>query len=135
MIAEVMPGYKQTEVGVIPADWKIHQLVEISSSIASGRSKVDTEFGQFPVFGSTGVIGYTNTPSHTGESRLVARVGANAGFLNSADGRYGVTDNTIAIRLKPGSDHIYCLLQLKRYGLGRLIFGSGQPLITGTQLL
>jgi len=26
MIAEVMPGYKQTEVGVIPADWKIHQL-------------------------------------------------------------------------------------------------------------
>lgn len=134
MIAEVMPGYKQTEVGVIPADWKIHQLVEISSSIASGRSKVDTEFGQFPVFGSTGVIGYTNTPSHTGESILVARVGANAGFLNSADGRYGVTDNTIAIRLKPGSDHIYCLLQLKRYGLGRLIFGSGQPLITGTQL-
>lgn len=134
MIAEVMQGYKQTEVGVIPADWKIHQLVELSSSIASGRSKVDAEFGQFPVFGSTGVIGYTNTPSHTGESILVARVGANAGFLNSADGRYGVTDNTIAIRLKPGSDHIYCLLQLKRYGLGRLIFGSGQPLITGTQL-
>jgi len=134
MNAEVKPGYKQTEAGVIPADWKVHKLVELSGSIASGRSKVDAEFGQFPVFGSTGVIGYTNTPSHTGESILVARVGANAGFLNSADGRYGVTDNTIAIRLKPGSDHIYCLLQLKRYGLNRLIFGSGQPLITGTQL-
>ncbi|AIL59254.1 type I restriction-modification system, specificity subunit [Pseudomonas alkylphenolica] len=119
---------------MIPADWKVHQLAELSGSIASGRSKVDAEFGQFPVFGSTGVIGYTNTPSHTGESILVARVGANAGLLNSADGRYGVTDNTIAIRLKPGTDHTYCLLQLKRYGLNRLIFGSGQPLITGTQL-
>lgn len=127
-------GYKQSEAGMIPADWKVHQLAELSGSISSGRSKVDAEFGQFPVFGSTGVIGYTNTPSHTGESILVARVGANAGLLNSADGRYGVTDNTIAIRLKPGTDHIYCLLQLKRYGLNRLIFGSGQPLITGTQL-
>ncbi|WP_458373674.1 restriction endonuclease subunit S [Pseudomonas laurylsulfatiphila] len=115
-------------------DWQVHQLGDLSGSIASGRSKVDAEFGQFPVFGSTGVIGYTNTPSHTGVSILVARVGANAGSLNSADGRYGVTDNTISIRFKPGVDHAYCLFQLKRYGLNRLIFGSGQPLITGTQL-
>ncbi|MBS7690751.1 restriction endonuclease subunit S [Pseudomonas lalucatii] len=134
MNAEQKPGYKQSEAGLIPVDWKVHQLAELSGSIASGRSKVDAEFGQFPVYGSTGVIGYTNTPSHTGESILVARVGANAGLLNSADGRYGVTDNTIAIRLKPGFDHGYCVLQLKRYGLNRLVFGSGQPLITGTQL-
>ena len=29
---EVRPGYKQTEVGVIPEDWEVEPLAELSDS-------------------------------------------------------------------------------------------------------
>ena len=79
-------------------------------------------------------IGYNNHFVHSGPAIVLARVGANAGKLNAVSGKYGVTDNTIIIKLKDDfSLHfIVSLLEIKR--LNSLVFGSGQPLITGTQL-
>jgi type I restriction enzyme, S subunit len=36
MSTEVKPGYKQTEVGVIPEDWNTHCLGEITIKVGSG---------------------------------------------------------------------------------------------------
>jgi restriction endonuclease S subunit len=65
---------------------------------------------------------------------LVARVGANAGRINVVSGRYGVTDNTIILRLGDGASRAFIWRSLEAKRLNRMVFGSGQPLITGSQL-
>ncbi|MGO9544422.1 MAG: restriction endonuclease subunit S [Rhodomicrobium sp.] len=127
-------GYKQTEVGIIPEDWSVYRFGDTTAFVGSGKSKKRSAAGSFPMFGSTGIIGFTNIPDYSGRAILVARVGANAGTINLVSGRYSVTDNTIIIRLDKGVDPIFSYYVLKRSQLNSLVFGSGQPLITGTQL-
>ncbi|VXC35274.1 restriction endonuclease subunit S [Pseudomonas sp. 8O] len=131
---EVRPGYKQTEIGVIPEEWEVVALGSLTTTVASGKSSSGAVHGTYPVHGSTGVIGYTEQPEYEGDSILAARVGANAGKLNLVSGKYGVTDNTIILRLRRGYSlpFFWRLLETKR--LNSLVFGSGQPLITGSQL-
>jgi type I restriction enzyme S subunit len=131
---ELKPGYKQTEVGVIPEDWDVLSLGELATTVASGKSKAKSTHGTYPVHGSTGVIGYAESAEYEGNALLVARVGANAGKLINVTGRFGVTDNTIIVRLKAGSWLPFFWQQLETKRLNSLVFGSGQPLITGTQL-
>ena len=33
---EVKPGYKQTEIGVIPEDWEVTRIGEVSTKVGSG---------------------------------------------------------------------------------------------------
>ena len=130
----VKPGYKRTEVGVIPEEWEAQPLATLTTGVSSGKSKPMKGATTFPVFGSTGIIGHTEKPAYEGKAILVARVGANAGTLNIVTGQYGVTDNTIIVSTSESvlPDFLWRALQTKR--LNSLVFGSGQPLITGTQL-
>lgn len=126
-------GYKQSELGEIPEDWEVSSIGDYANFIGSGKTNTKIK-GNFPLYGSTGIIGSCPNPEYEGDAILVARVGANAGKLNFVSGKYGVSDNTIIIVLNTKAD-----LQFFRYGLIRknlntLVFGSGQPLITGTQL-
>jgi type I restriction enzyme, S subunit len=45
---EVRPGYKQTEVGVIPCDWGVRQVVEVCDFIVPGRNKPRLFDGAIP---------------------------------------------------------------------------------------
>lgn len=114
-------------------EWEETTLESLCKSIASGRNK-NNPHGAYDLYGSTGIIGKTDFGDYDGSYILVARVGANAGFLTKVSGVFGVTDNTLAINLKSGIvfDFIYYLLS--NLGLNNLVFGSGQPLITGSQL-
>jgi len=114
-------------------NWKEKKLEMITESISSGRDKNDSA-GTYDLHGSTGVIGKTLNDSYSGEFLLVARVGANAGLLTKAKGKFGVTDNTLVIQLKRLSDIDFTFYYLDSIGLNKLVFGSGQPLITGGQL-
>lgn len=110
-------------------------LGNLSNSISSGRNKHRDAHGQYPVFGSTGIIGYSSTYEYEGPVILVARVGANAGTLNFASGQYDVSDNTLIITIKQNVyDYNFAYNQLTHYKLNKLVFGSGQPLITSKQL-
>ena len=131
---ELRPGYKQTEVGVIPEDWSLKQITDFATTVASGKSHVISEFGDYPVFGSTGIIGSCFKSDHSGTAVLIARVGANAGKLTVVSGEYGVTDNTIIVRIDESLDHGFFWRQLESRRLNSMVFGSGQPLITGTQI-
>ncbi len=130
----VRHGYKQTEAGVIPQDWTLKPISDIATTVASGRSSVDSEFGEFPVYGSTGPIGRSAKADYAGSAILIARVGANAGTLNVVEGEYGVTDNTIILRVNDSVVSSYVWRQLAAKRLNSMVFGSGQPLITGTQI-
>jgi type I restriction enzyme S subunit len=131
---DVKRGYKQTEAGLIPDDWGTRRVADIALTVASGTSGVDSEFGDYPVYGSTGIIGRCLNGHYSGAAILVARVGANAGKLAIVDGRYGVTDNTIIIRIDDSCHLEYFWRQLAAKRLNSMVFGSGQPLITGSQI-
>ena len=110
--------------------WTEATFGELCSSISSGRDTKDVD-GEFHLYGSTGVIGKTALASYSNPHILVARVGANAGHLTKADGHFGVTDNTLVISLKPGVEIDFAFYYLGNININKLIFGSGQPLITG----
>jgi len=114
-------------------DWEEKLLGNVCSTISSGKDKIDSN-GDFDLYGSTGVIGKTSSGSYDGNFILVARVGANAGLLTRANGKFGVTDNTLVIVLKKSEKIDFIHYSLDRLGLNKMVFGSGQPLITGGQL-
>ncbi|NJB82820.1 restriction endonuclease subunit S [Wenyingzhuangia aestuarii] len=114
-------------------DWETKKLGEVCESIKSGKSKLSDD-GIIPLYGSTGIIGKCLESSHQGEFILIARVGANAGTINLIDDCFGVSDNTLIVVCKPILEIGYAYYFLSGYNLKRLMFGSGQPLITGSQL-
>lgn len=114
-------------------EWEEYRIEDITENISSGKSKCHSLNGKYNLYGSTGIIGKTDEPCYDGDLVLVARVGANAGFLQIINELCGITDNTLIIKPKNvDAQYIYYFLQY--YNLNRLVFGSGQPLITGGML-
>ena len=112
-------------------EWETHTLGNIAINISSGKSK--SSCGNYNLYGSTGIIGKTSEAFYDGQMVLVARVGANAGKLQLINEKCGITDNTLIIKTEKNyAQYIYYFLQ--HFNLNRLIFGSGQPLITGGML-
>ena len=114
-------------------NWEMKKLGEMCDNISSGKDKPN-DGNQFPVFGSMGIIGYSDKYAYQNKTILIARVGANAGALNIADGKFGVTDNTLVIKIDYSIDIYFLFYRLTFENLNKLVFGSGQPLITAGQL-
>jgi len=110
------------------------RLGEVCSSITAGRNVDREASGLYAVYGSTGVIGYTNSDTYNTDSILVARVGANAGLVHMARGHYDVSDNTL--RLVLNDDYLlkFAYFQLSNMNINQWAVGGGQPLITGKLL-
>lgn len=115
-------------------EWKAKKLGDVAEYLQSGKSKDKDENGAFILYGSTGAIGFCNKFDYQGKNILIARVGANAGFLYAVNGFYCVSDNTLILSLNQQSDYSFFYNLLKHLDLNKLVFGSGQPLITGGQL-
>ena len=111
-------------------EWDSCDLQSLCSPISAGHDKPDD--GLYRLYGSTGVIGTTSNASYNKQLVLIARVGANAGYMQIVDEPCGVTDNTLVVEAKDWNRYIFYYLQ--HYNLNKLIFGSGQPLITGGML-
>jgi len=111
------------------------QFGDFLKSISSGKSSTrNISMGKYLFYGSTGVIGHTDNAEYVGKKILIARVGANAGSIYFADDRYAVSDNTLVVELQPGLNTDFIFYYLKKYNLMRMVFGSGQPLVTGGQI-
>ena len=77
---ELKPGYKQTEVGVIPEDWEvasIGQAFDICNNLRLPISQALREkmAGPFPYYGPTGIQGYINEYRVEGEYALIGEDG------------------------------------------------------------
>ena len=127
-----VPNYRFQEFEK-DGEWVEKDLNDFCFNISSGKDK-NQDNGKFDLYGSTGIIGRTDNASYDGDFILVARVGANAGLLNRAKGQFGVTDNTLVVNLKEPKKNDFIFYSLDKFGLNTLVFGSGQPLITGRQL-
>ena len=117
----------------IDKDYEIKNVSDITLNISSGKISKQLEYGEYNVYGSMGVIGKSNFYDYTGEKVLVARVGANAGSVNKINEKCCISDNTLVLEPKDVlNDYLY--YALSHYNPKKLIFGSGQPLVTGGQL-
>ena len=88
----------------------------------------------FPIYGSTGIISSTNTAVYNKDQILIARVGANAGYVHIAKGEYDVSDNTLVVDLLPDVSLKYIYYQLSSMNLNQYAKGGGQPLVTAGQM-
>jgi len=127
--------YKSSSLWPIPQDWDVLELGHLCKTISSWKSKTLNEWWKYPIYWSTWIIGYSKTLDYQWKSILVARVWANAWTVNYVDGEYAVSDNTLMVQLKEWSSLFrYIYYSLVWYKLNKLVFGSGQPLITWWQL-
>lgn len=114
--------------------WKEKKLGECVISISSGKNKKKNSAGNFPVYGSMGIIGYSEQYVYNKDCILVARVGANAGTLHIAKGKYDVSDNTLIIELNENELLSFYYYLLVNINLNKLNYGTGQPLVTSGML-
>ncbi len=70
----IQQGYIQTELGIIPEDWKIKKIGECLS-IGHGRDFKSVACGDIPVYGTGGVISYVGDYLYDGETVCLGRKG------------------------------------------------------------
>lgn len=109
---------------------KLEEVCEIFS----GKNKQKKEQGKYPVYGSTGIIAYCDNYQYDKEQLLIARVGANAGFIHIANGKYDVSDNTLIVDVIGTCNSIYIYYVLVNSNINRYSKGGGQPLVTASDI-
>lgn len=86
---DVKPGYKLTEVGAIPDDWRVTKLGDLASfksgdGIAVSKLSTRTSHATVPVFGGNGIAGYTTQSMVTKEE-----IGRCASFVHDIEAYAG----------------------------------------------
>ena len=89
---ELRPGYKQTEVGLIPRDWDLDHVENFALITTGGKNTQDRmEDGQYPFFVRSQTIERINSYSFDGEAVLTAGDGVGTGkVFHYIDGRFDV---------------------------------------------
>ena len=114
--------------------WEQRKLSDVVDSVDTGKSRFDKEgsSGEYPILGSTSVIGYDDEYDYEGDFILTARVGANAGSLYRHAGKVKISDNTVFIQASQNIEFLYQLLI--QFNIKKLSFGTGQPLVKASEL-
>ena len=109
-------------------------MSDVVDSVDTGKSRFDKEglSGEYPILGSTSVIGYDDEYDYEGDFILTARVGANAGSLYRHAGKVKISDNTVFIQASQNIEFLYQLLI--QFDIKKLSFGTGQPLVKASEL-
>jgi type I restriction enzyme S subunit len=133
------PAYKDSGVewlGEIPAHWGVKRLKRLAD-IASGFSppqSYDRSVGEYPVYGSNGLIGYCDDYFITEETLAVGRVGASGSVCN-IPAQSWVSDNALLLRkLRQAYRLPWLRYVLEAMNLGSQAAKNAQPIITGTFL-
>ena len=89
---EVKPGYKQTEVGIIPEDWDLDYIENLSHITTGGRNTQDrVNDGQYPFFVRSQTVERINSYSFEGEAVLTAGDGVGTGkVFHYINGKFDV---------------------------------------------
>lgn len=89
---EVRPGYKQSDVGVIPMDWEVDFIENLAHIKTGGKNTQDRiEDGQYPFFVRSQTVERINSYSFDGEAILTAGDGVGTGkVFHYINGRFDV---------------------------------------------
>ena len=76
------PGYKQTEVGVIPEEWEVDRVANLAHITTGGKNTQDrVDDGEYPFFVRSQVVERINSYSFDGEAVLTAGDGVGTGKI------------------------------------------------------
>ena len=95
---ELKPGYKQTEVGMIPEDWEIKSLGDVAHIKTGSRNNEDKVVdGEYPFFVRSEFVERINSFSHDCEAILVPGEGKIGEIFHYLNGRFDVHQRVYAI--------------------------------------
>ncbi|MFV9374522.1 restriction endonuclease subunit S [Citrobacter portucalensis] len=98
--------------------------------IRNGKSSPSrTETGEYPVYGSNGIIGYSDEYNANENTIIIGRVGSYCGSVYISDKKCWVTDNAIIGTAKNKNESHFWFYLLKKIDLNNYRTGSGQPLL------
>ena len=133
---QVLEGYKQTEVGVIPEDWNVVSIGTLAS-FTSGSGidmttlKAKSSDTPFPVYGGNGIAGYTSQPLIEKITVVLGRVGQKCGVAYLTEEPAWITDNALYPRFISNDIDIgFLFLALKNAGLNDFRNRNDLPLVT-----
>jgi type I restriction enzyme, S subunit len=109
-----------------------HILLSDLVNLKNGKfisSKEFTSSGQFPVYGSNGIIGKVDKSLYQTPLIIIGRAGA-SGYVQKPTGSFWASDNTIVAEPKQNVDFDYLFYKLKSLNLKNHAIGSAQPLLT-----
>ena len=133
----VPPGYKQTEVGVIPEDWDAVDLDNVCT-MKSGEgitSKKIDNYSPYPCYGGNGLRGFTTRYTHDGSFALIGRQGALCGNVVPAEGQFFASEHAVVVTARQGVDIRWLTYVLGRMHLNRYSESSAQPGLSVSKVL
>jgi type I restriction enzyme, S subunit len=134
---EVKPGYKQTEVGVIPEDWDVAKLAAVCS-MKSGEgitsASID-QFSEYPCYGGNGLRGFTTRFTHNGRYALIGRQGALCGNVLGVEGELFASEHAIVVTACARTDIRWLTFVLGEMRLNQYSESSAQPGLSVAKLL
>lgn len=134
---ELKPGYKQTDVGVIPEDWETVTLSSLSS-MKSGEGITSANidlFSKYPCYGGNGLRGFTTRFTHDGSYALIGRQGALCGNILGVEGRFFASEHAIVVIASPQTDIRWLTFVLGEMHLNQYSESSAQPGLSVLKIL
>jgi type I restriction enzyme S subunit len=134
---EVRPGYKQTEVGVIPRDWSVRPLGGLVTFLDGMRRPVKEADrarmrGSIPYYGASGIVDYVNDYLFDEDLILLGEDGENILSRNSRlafriSGKAWVNNHAHVLRANPNISIGFLTDYLESLNYERLNSGTAQP--------
>jgi type I restriction enzyme, S subunit len=121
---EVKEGYKQTEVGVIPEDWKIKSVKELAHITTGSKNTQDRiNNGTYPFFVRSQTIERINSYSFHGEAVLTAGDGVGTGkVFHYINGKFDTHQRVYRITdFNNDTDGYFFFLYFSNHFYGRIM--------------
>jgi len=129
--------YKASELGMIPKEWEVKRLEEIST-MKSGdgiTSEFIAESGEFPVYGGNGLRGYTTTFTHQGDYVLIGRQGALCGNITRVSNKFFASEHAVVVKVNIDIDVDWLSQKLDEMNLNQYSEASAQPGLAVAKIL
>jgi len=111
------------------SEWQETLLANLLTFANGKTSPSRLEKFPYPVFGSNGIIGYSEEVNTSKSSIIIGRVGSYCGSVYFSDSDCWVTDNAIYALPKGENDPKFFYYLLSNLNLNQWRSGSGQPLL------
>ena len=120
--------FKQTEIGMIPEDWELKQIGDIITlEYGKGLSGSNRKTGNYPVYGSNGIVGTHSDFLIKAPSIIVGRKGS-IGEVVWADKDFWPIDTTYYVKPKSSRTSLrWIYYKLQKMRLSKLNTATGIP--------
>lgn len=127
-ISNLFPdSFEDSELGEVPKGWEVKKVGEcMEFNYGKALTAKNRVYGNIPVYGSNGIVGYHDTKKSNGPGIIVGRAG-NPGTVHWSQKDYYVIDSAFSVNIFNNVSAEYFFYALKNLRLQRLNTGSAIP--------